>query len=472
MVRWRQAQIHLERRERSDKIQALLWEMDLNGKMKTALEDLSKSLSPIAETTDSAAAAAASLSALTINPGANALLQRLEDLLKQFKDWSAQYGQDVHMLRSSNRDPRWADYQPQPFLEKRVAKESLVQKVIDEVKKVATGGTSQQEIEETERKQKEAALTAIQKSISALQARQADVDKEIAKEEAEKNKKITSENMFKEGFNKTALNKNASKSASTTTTSKGQSIETIHDPSKKAESSMYDEKAAAAAERSESQAAEADYITYKPAEDFSHITSGFEASFKFLSAHPEIATQQYSDEVLAEAFRLQMRGEKEKARNAVQQALILQYCGLLGKDGISLFFSRLEAPIGNARKMFFTDVQDTYKRISERVEVLLAQNEEQEEAERQAALRRLEAATQKDGTLALPLPPDGSATEEEKERAAVFALLPHGLQRGLLLQDVDEINAALAAMDKDEANQLMKRASEVGLIELQEDDDE
>ena len=108
-----------------------------------------------------------------------------------------------------------------------------------------------------------------------------------------------------------------------------QVIETIHDPTQKPASlpneSQDDE--------------EADYITYPPAEQFSKL-SGFQDSFSYLGKHSELACQKYSDQILAEAFRLEMKGQSKEAKNCVHQSLVLQYCGLLGQDGIAMFFKR------------------------------------------------------------------------------------------------------------------------------------
>lgn len=67
---------------------------------------------------------------------------------------------------------------------------------------------------------------------------------------------------------------------------------------------------------------------------------GFEPSFKYLTKHPEIVNEKKSDEILAEAFTAQMRGDEEFARNCVIQSLTLQYCGQLGRDGINVFFTK------------------------------------------------------------------------------------------------------------------------------------
>ena len=75
--------------------------------------------------------------------------------------------------------------------------------------------------------------------------------------------------------------------------------------------------------------------------EFSELTKT-EDSFKFISEHPFIMNkaQKYDDQVLAEGFSLEMKGESKKARNCVHQALMIQYCQVLGPDGVNLFFQR------------------------------------------------------------------------------------------------------------------------------------
>jgi cell division cycle protein 37 len=91
----------------------------------------------------------------------------------------------------------------------------------------------------------------------------------------------------------------------------------------------------------------------------------------------------------------------------------------------------------NAKKLFIEDVENTHKRICDRVKVLAAQEAEEAESEKQLGLKRVEAATQEDGTLALPKSADSD--EEDIKRADAFAQLPHELQRALLTQDVDDM---------------------------------
>jgi cell division cycle protein 37 len=84
---------------------------------------------------------------------------------------------------------------------------------------------------------------------------------------------------------------------------------------------------------------EADITVSPLAKEFAKL-SGFEQCFRFVGKHPEIVSEVYSDQLLAEAFTEQLEGNEKYARNCVSQSLILQYCGQLGKDGVNLFFAR------------------------------------------------------------------------------------------------------------------------------------
>lgn len=76
-------------------------------------------------------------------------------------------------------------------------------------------------------------------------------------------------------------------------------------------------------------------------EEFAKIRLGdYQASLKFISAHPVVLSERESDCLLAEAFNAQSDGKEGYARQCVHQALLIQYCRQLGRDGVGLFFKR------------------------------------------------------------------------------------------------------------------------------------
>ncbi len=84
----------------------------------------------------------------------------------------------------------------------------------------------------------------------------------------------------------------------------------------------------------------------------------------------------------------------------------------------------MEAEAPQARDMFAKDLNETYSRIARRVKEIADDKAAEEEKERQEGLARVAAATQPDGSFALPVGPDGDG----KERAEVFAAFPKSFQ--------------------------------------------
>lgn len=202
-------------------------------------------------------------------------------------------------------------------------------------------------------------------------------------------------------------------------------------------------------------------------------------------------SKEYSDEMLAQAFRAENEGKHSQARDCVMVSTALMYIGTLGNQGIGMFFrryiqlssrrrcesffylkksNRMSQKNHEGRDGFFKDVVATYERLALRIKELRRQEEETERVEQEQVALRLQLATKEDGTLELPLSETPSV--EELERADVFRGLPRAFQRALLLQDPDEINGFFASVGKDEVDELVEKCSAVGLIEMGDDDDD
>lgn len=75
---------------------------------------------------------------------------------------------------------------------------------------------------------------------------------------------------------------------------------------------------------------------------FSQIPIGhFEQSFKFIQGHArQVMASGTYDQLVIAGFRAAVKGKKKYAKQCVHQALLVQYCEKLGKDGVQLFFKR------------------------------------------------------------------------------------------------------------------------------------
>ena len=74
---------------------------------------------------------------------------------------------------------------------------------------------------------------------------------------------------------------------------------------------------------------------------FASIPVGeFEKSYAYIQKDSSVLTEQTHDSLLAEAFAAERRGEKKLAKQCVHQALLVNYCRQLGRDGVGLFFQK------------------------------------------------------------------------------------------------------------------------------------
>lgn len=79
----------------------------------------------------------------------------------------------------------------------------------------------------------------------------------------------------------------------------------------------------------------------KLGKEFAKIKMGdYRGCLNFISDHHEVVAERETDGLLMEAFNAQSDGKDVYAKQCVHQALLLQYCRSLGKDGVGLFFKR------------------------------------------------------------------------------------------------------------------------------------
>ena len=167
--------------------------------------------------------------------------------------------------------------------------------------------------------------------------------------EKEEGSKITSESIH-EGFSMSSVSKETEKEK-TTAKPKAEAVEVLNPGSVKR----------AALKRLDSggqtSGADADVDEPGPTEDvgddekdieptklgkqFAKIKIGdYKECLKFISEHHDVVKERETDGLLMEAFNAQMDGKGTYAKQCVHQALLLQYCRSLGRDGVGLFFKR------------------------------------------------------------------------------------------------------------------------------------
>jgi len=88
---------------------------------------------------------------------------------------------------------------------------------------------------------------------------------------------------------------------------------------------------------------------------FSKIKIGdYEESYHYIQEHRSVYVPGADDALLVAAYNAASKGQYKYAKQCVNQALLLQYCEKLGKDGPALFFRRYYylKPIDKALMIF------------------------------------------------------------------------------------------------------------------------
>ncbi|KAK2755023.1 hsp90 co-chaperone Cdc37 [Arachnomyces sp. PD_36] len=200
---------------------------------------------------------------------------------------------------------------------------------------------------------------------------------------------------------------------------------------------------------------------------FAKIRIGdYSSCMQFISAHPEIVAERETDGLLVEAFNSQLAGKEDYARQCVHQGLLLQYCRSLGRDGISLFFKRITTRGHRAADLFADDVNTTYGKIKTRAQEL---SKSSNPADDPAGVEQIQLhAVDPSTKINITIPPAGSTDPAEAAAREIFDNFPPGLRRALESENLDEVNKVLGKMSVEEAEEVVEKLGEGGMLSLEE----
>nr|POF22273.1 hsp90 co-chaperone cdc37 [Quercus suber] len=319
-------------------------------------------------------------------------------------------------------------------------------------------------------KRYEAYVTEVKGHEAKVQKLQIDLAAELARLEKEESGKITSESIHT-GFDRSSVSKNASTAGSAVPAKTSKQPELLN-PSAVTTGSEADISSGAVADDDD----EVDMEASPTAKMFGKIPFGdYHTSLNFIGKHPEILNEKETDGLLVEAFNAQSNAKTQKhedyARQCVHQALLLQYCRQLGKDGVGLFFKRVQTPNHQARKLFLDDVNSTFARIKSRTAELNKQKAEDEAAggsgdREQIQLHAVDPNTQIN--IVTPPPLDQCQNEDEKASRQIFETFSPGLRRALESGSLDKVNEVLGKMSVEEAEQTVEQLGNGGMLSLEE----
>ncbi|KAK2591229.1 hsp90 co-chaperone Cdc37 [Conoideocrella luteorostrata] len=205
------------------------------------------------------------------------------------------------------------------------------------------------------------------------------------------------------------------------------------------------------------------------AKTFAQIsTKDYASSLQFISQNPQILSERETDGLLVLGFDAALERKDDYSRQCVHQALLLQYCRALGRDGVGLFFKRITTQGHQAQDVFHNDVQDTYMRIKSRAREILAQRaKEPEEGQdvEQIQLHAVEPGT----VIQIKVPAANSQDAEVKKAREIFDGFKPDMKTALDSGDLDEVNKVLGRMAVDEAEEVVGLFGEANILSLAEE---
>ncbi|KAL7946279.1 hypothetical protein V8C42DRAFT_320131 [Trichoderma barbatum] len=416
-IRAKQNQIHLERQQRKNRIAALKYERIINsallGRIMSLLDSL-KTHASEAATGNQAEIAFKAVMSTAGNPKDDQPPPRPEGV--------------------------FSDDQPLPSYSK------MLMQLLDQVNKA---------LEEKKPDDRYTAMMEeIQEHVDKIKELQKEQANELETLEQEEGKKITSDNI-RDGFNSSHVNK-----AGPSEKKEDTKVELLNP--------NFPTSASASGASSSDKVAvdDDDEVEASPtAKKFSEIgISDHQASLRFLAQHPEILTERETDGLLVLAFDAALERKDDLARQCVHQALLLQYCRALGKDGVPLFFKRITTKGHQARDVFYKDVQETYLRIKNRSLEIIAERANEPAEVEQIQLHAMEPGT----TIQIRIPPADAEDPDDQAARKIFDSFDPEMKKALESGELDEVNKVLGNMKIEDAEELVGLFGEANILSLEE----
>jgi cell division cycle protein 37 len=317
MIRWKQAQVHKERREREDKRDLLRKEYETNEKYLVYLPEKLEKLDSL-----DGKDVVTYLESLSKEVDFTFTDPMRQDSLSRIQKWPGNWDA-----------PNWGEVLKShvPWHEEinRICKESFEQVLQDQSKDVKT-----------------LISNGFAASVARLRERQILISNEIESIEVEMNKRLTMDHLVT-GFDKTFVStenqeqlssQSVAPAADKSPSSSRKTVEeTIHVP--KSQNSFF-EKHVQEEILAEMEATDDEMFQKHPKLLEYSKTSDYRNLARLLSKHKDLPTEKNEECLLLRALCLEIIGFTKEAENAVKNSLIMKYSRNLGPNGVDLFFQK------------------------------------------------------------------------------------------------------------------------------------
>ncbi|KAL5612664.1 hypothetical protein BROUX41_004241 [Berkeleyomyces rouxiae] len=187
-------------------------------------------------------------------------------------------------------------------------------------------------------------------------------------------------------------------------------------------------------------------------------------ALSFLRANPQVLSEKEQDGLMVDAFDAALEGRDDLCRQNVHQALLIQYCRALGKDGVAMFFQRITTRGHQAQDVFFKDVQETYMRIRTRAREIVRERAAKPEGIEQIQLEAVEPGTE----ISIEVPPKDSTDPEVQASRIIFESFSADMQKALESGSLEQVNKVLGDMKVEDAEVLVGQLGDAGILGVNE----
>lgn len=200
------------------------------------------------------------------------------------------------------------------------------------------------------------------------------------------------------------------------------------------------------------------------AKKFAEIkASNYQASRDFISSHPGILQESNIDGLLVEAFNIGLEQEDDaRTWQYVHQAMLLQWCRMLGRDGVTVFFKGMASPGHRAQEAFTKDVDERFQRIRQP-----AKENAKQRVTKDADVEQIQIhAIDKDTTIEIRVPRPDTEDDDEKRARAIFEQFTPDMRAALETGSLNEVNKVLGKMIVKDAEDVVALLSNVSYSQI------
>lgn len=303
-----------------------------------------------------------------------------------------------------------------------------------------------------------------------------EIDPKLNEFELEKTQNITSADIH-DGWNTSIINKSKdsttgssnttspvsnTSATTTTTTTTSTKIETLNSPGSKESKQP---------SKPLDQLSELELL--RETVTFSTLDSN-KSCCQFILEHPFIASTQQKDALLMKAFDYQLYDDDAAAKSIIYKGMLLQFASDLLENPpyphmpmdirlnyVKQFFSQLDQENTPGRLAFDQEYNQMVEHIKKRCEIIKEETEKEGEEEEKVETIQLRSVDE-NSKLVVTIP-----TTVDSKEYKIYHALPETMKKALNTGSLDEVNKEFAKMPLEDAENMLEKFNECGVIGIQ-----